>query len=91
MWRQHGRSGTDGELVTELEAGDPPVQLVVEDDGWLLLRLLDGAQGWIEPASAQLEASDAPNADELADPAHLRADAFIDVLTSFEGVPYVWG
>lgn len=86
LWRQHGRSGTDGEVVTELEAGDPPVQLVVAEGGWQLLRAFDGAQGWIE--QAELAAVDAPDGafDGDVDP-----DRFVAEVLRFLDAPYVWG
>ncbi len=91
LWRQHGREGADGELVTELEAGDPPVQVVaVLEDAWTLLRLADGAQGWVHENGRGLDAADAPR-DELADGAQVDVDRFIDTAESFVDVPYVWG
>lgn len=88
LWRQHGLSGVKGELVTELEADDPPVQVVVEDDGWQLVRLLDGARGWIE---AQELAPDDPPPSDVADARRIDVDGFVASLLGFEGVPYVWG
>ncbi|MCW2961271.1 MAG: hypothetical protein JWM90_1658 [Thermoleophilia bacterium] len=88
LWRQHGRSGSDGEIVTELEAGDPPFQVVTTDDGWQLVRLADGAQGWIE---AQDHAPAAAPTDTLSDASRVDVEAFLEQLLSFEGVPYVWG
>lgn len=90
LWRQHGRRGADGELVTDLEAGDPPVRVVVEDSGWSLLRLVDGAQGWIESGLGRLEPGDAPQ-PSIADASRIDVDAFVAELLAFEGVPYVWG
>ncbi|MBC7460483.1 MAG: C40 family peptidase [Thermoleophilia bacterium] len=94
LWRQHGLDETDGELVTELEAGDPAVQLIVaEDGGWQLVRALDGAQGWIrtrdlgaalsppdQPDVSRLQATDTVDAGRLA----AEALALLDT-------PYVWG
>lgn len=88
LWRQHGRSGAAGELVTELEAGDPPFQVVTTDEGWQLLRLADGAQGWI-PARA-LVPIDGDREPTPARPA-LDRDAFVRTLLEFAGAPYVWG
>jgi cell wall-associated NlpC family hydrolase len=90
LWRQHGKAGADGEVVTQLEAGDPPIQVIVEDEGWLLLRLADGAQGWIEGGRDELEPADAPR-DDLADASRVDVDAFVDAVLSFTGAPYVWG
>jgi cell wall-associated NlpC family hydrolase len=88
LWRQWGRSGTAGEVVTELEAGDPPVQVVTLDAGWQLVRTVDGAQGWVDDAAA-LEAAHAPSA--AAGPLHVDTEAFVAAVLGFEGVPYVWG
>lgn len=90
LWRQHGRSGAAGEVVTQLEPGDPPVQVVAEDEGWLLLRLADGAQGWVELPREALAAADAPP-EELADASRIDVARFIEIVLGFEGVPYVWG
>ncbi|MCW2921209.1 MAG: pgdS [Thermoleophilia bacterium] len=91
LWRQHGREAADGELVTELEAGDPPVQVVaVIEDAWTLLRLADGAQGWVSQDGRGLDPADAPR-DELADGALVDVDRFIETAESFVDVPYVWG
>lgn len=90
LWRQHGRAGADGELVTELEAGDPPVQVVVAEEGWLLLRLADGAQGWFEGDAHELAAAAAPSRDH-ADPARVDVDAFVAAALAFTDAPYVWG
>ena len=90
LWRQHGRSGSDGEVVTQLEAGDPPLQVVVEDDGWTLVRLADGAQGWIDVVAAQLAPTDAPDA-QLADATRVDPEAFVAAALEFLRVPYVWG
>ncbi len=90
LWRQHGRAGTDGELVTDLEAGDPPLQVVVEDGGWRLVRLLDGAQGWLDPSAPQLAPADAPG-DAVRDTARVEREAFVQAALAFEGAEYVWG
>jgi cell wall-associated NlpC family hydrolase len=90
LWRQHGRSGADGEVVTELEAGDPPLQLVVEDEGWQLVRLADGAQGWLEPAVGELAAAEAPDS-KLTDTSVVDVERFVETVLGFEGAPYVWG
>lgn len=90
LWRQHGRSGADGEMVTQLEVGDPPLQVIVSDAGWLLLRLADGAQGWIEADADRLLPAAAPG-DGLAATDGVDVDAFVDEVLSFEGAPYVWG
>lgn len=96
LWRQHGRAGADGELVTELEAGDPPVQvIVVIDDAWTLLRLADGAQGWIAEDGHGLDPADPPQASRAADGtvdvARVDVDRFVETAQSFLDVPYVWG
>jgi hypothetical protein len=88
LWRQHGRAGSDGELVTELEAGDPAVQLVVEEDGWQLVRLHDGAQGWVEQRT--FAPAERPSAD-TADAARVDVEGFIAAALEFEGASYVWG
>ncbi len=90
LWRQHGRQGADGELVTELEAGDPPVQvIVVIEDAWTLLRLTDGAQGWISEDGRGLDpAADAP---APVDVEQVDVDRFVDTAMSFLDIPYVWG
>jgi len=87
LWRQHGCAGSDGELVTEVEAGDPPVQVVVADAGWLLLRLADGAQGWIEPHAAVLAGASAP----VERPDRVAREAFVHEVLQLEGATYVWG
>ncbi|MCW2972830.1 MAG: cell wall hydrolase [Thermoleophilia bacterium] len=94
LWRQHGLDEADGELVTELEAGDPAVQLVVADDGgWQLVRALDGAQGWIRTRDLgpALSSTDLPDVSRVqstdtVDPAGLAAEALRLLDT-----PYVWG
>jgi cell wall-associated NlpC family hydrolase len=90
LWRQHGRSGADGEVVTEVEAGDPPLQLVVEDDGWQLVRLADGAQGWLEPDAGELAKAAAPG-EALRDTSRVDVERFVETVLAFEGAPYVWG
>jgi cell wall-associated NlpC family hydrolase len=90
LWRQHGRAGADGEVVTQLEIGDPPVQVVVEDDGWTLVRLADGAQGWVDVAVEALAVAETPAA-ELADVARVDPESFVAAALEFTGVPYVWG
>ena len=90
LWRQHGRAGADGELVTELEAGDPPVQVVTTADDWTLVRLLDGAQGWAAPGEAPTEAAEAPGAD-VRDATRVDVTRFVDTALAFAEIPYVWG
>jgi hypothetical protein len=91
LWRQHGREGADGELVTELEAGDPPVQVIaVIEDAWTLLRLADGAQGWIAEDGRGLDPADTPR-DTIADAVSVDVDRFVATAESFMDVPYVWG
>lgn len=91
LWRQHGRSGADGELVTELEAGDPPVQLVVDEDGWRLVRTRDGAMGWLDPGAGALgEPADAEG-PEPGEPSRADVDAFVASALEFLDAPYVWG
>ncbi|MCW2925354.1 MAG: hypothetical protein JWM98_2758 [Thermoleophilia bacterium] len=88
LWRQHGLDGADGELVTEVEDGDPPLQLVVAEEGWQLLRLADGAQGWVR--ECELVPCDAP-AGDLGDATRVEVERFLAELVGLEGVPYVWG
>lgn len=90
LWRQHGRSGADGELVTELVDGDPPVQIITTEQGWLLVRAVDGAQGWVEPMSGALEPVERPEGD-LADAARVDVEAFVARAQAFANVPYLWG
>lgn len=91
LWRQHARSGADGELVTEVEAGDPPLQVVTVDDGWALVRLLDGAQGWVAAQDvADSAAVPEPNPKTL-DVGRVDLDAFVAAATELLDVPYVWG
>jgi cell wall-associated NlpC family hydrolase len=89
LWRAHGRAGDEvGELVTELIAGDPPVQVVITHDGWSLVTAADGATGWVEP-SVELTDSAARPATiirHVADP-----DRIADMAEEFIGVPYRWG
>lgn len=89
LWRQHGRSGVEGEVVTQFEAGDPAVQVVVEDDGWQLVRSADGAQGWAEPG-VQLAPASAPSDDDF-DASRVDVETFVGSLLGFLDVPYVWG
>ena len=90
LWRQYGHAGVQGELVTELEAGDPPVQLVVQQEGWRLVRLLDGAQGWLDPQAPQLQPTDPP--DELVrDTARIDREQFVVAALELDGADYVWG
>ncbi|MCW2928873.1 MAG: pgdS [Thermoleophilia bacterium] len=92
LWRQHGRADADGELVTEVEAGDPPLQLVVEDGGWRLVRLADGAQGWIDPGAAPASLEEAsPPEPSLRETSRVDVDEFLEIALSFTDVPYVWG
>lgn len=98
LWRQHGRVGETGELVTELESGDPPLQMVVLEQGWRLVRLLDGAQGWLspdapalDPLAAAASASTSPDLDDLRDTAKVDPLAFVAAALEYEGVEYVWG
>jgi hypothetical protein len=90
LWRQHGAGAAqDGELVTQLLEGDPPVQILAQLEGWQLVRSIDGATGWIEPRDHALEPhEDAPgrNPAEAFD-----AEAFITAVEGFIGVPYRWG
>ena len=93
LWRQHARSGADGELVTELAAGDPPVQLMTTEDGWQLVRALDGAQGWVAEGElgSELAASDAPQPARLTSTDAVDARQFVAELERLLDVPYVWG
>jgi cell wall-associated NlpC family hydrolase len=90
LWRQHGRSGSDGELVTELAAGDPPVQIVTTEQRWRLARAVDGAQGWIDSATGALRAASSPD-EQLEDGTSIDVDAFVEAALALQDVPYVWG
>lgn len=90
LWRQHGRSGAAGELVTELEVGDPPVQLVVDEDGWRLVRTWDGALGWLHPEAEALAAATTPDTAP-GEPSGADVDAFVASAIEYLDVPYVWG
>jgi hypothetical protein len=90
LWRQHGRSGASGELVTELAHDDPPVQVVVDEHGWRLVRTADGAQGWLEPRAATLVPAPAPD-PQLPDSSRVDVDRFVEAALEFEGAAYVWG
>ena len=91
LWRQHGDLS---ELVTQVAAGDPPFQVVTEYDGWQLVRLVDGATGWInshlaaDGAPAFASAS-APH-DQLA-ARSVAADDFVEAARALLDVPYHWG
>lgn len=92
MWRQRGCSGSRGELVTELQPGDPPVRLVVDDAGWRLVRTWDGAMGWLDPTAAPLGAVVEVELDAVGCDATLAdADGFVEQALGFLDVPYVWG
>jgi len=88
LWRQHGKAAAAGELVTEVEAGDPPLQIVVTEEGWQLVRLADGAQGWVRELTRDLAPAAAP---VLAAADSVDVEAFATAVESLEGVPYVWG
>jgi cell wall-associated NlpC family hydrolase len=86
--------------VTELEAGDPAVQVVMEApaaagaEPWTLVRLLDGAQGWAAPGNAPTEAAAAPTMEagsDVRDTTRVDVDRFVDTALAFADVPYVWG
>jgi hypothetical protein len=84
LWREHGKRGVDGEMVTELELGDPPVQVVVDIDGWSLIRTYDGAQGWI--VQTQLEPTTGAFFTNFTPTGTIE-----DEVLTFLDVPYVWG
>lgn len=90
LWRQHGRSEATGELVTELQAGDPPVQVVTTEAGWQLVRTADGAQGWLAPDAPTLDPTDAPPA-ELHHTNAVDLDSLVDAALAHLDAPYVWG
>lgn len=91
LWRQHGDLS---ELVTEVIAGDPPLRVITEHDGFHLVQLVDGATGWARDADiAGAAACDAPDSVAAAaraqadvDPAQLVASA-----QTFLDTPYHWG
>lgn len=87
LWRQHDDEG--GELVTDVIAGDPGLQVVSELRGWQLVRLVDGATGWVAPLTGQLEP--APAAALRGEVANVEPDGFASVVEAFVGVPYRWG
>lgn len=89
LWRHHGQAGDEaGELVTELLAGDPPVQVVIEHDGWALVSAADGATGWVEPATDLTQLAARPSAilRYVDHPTRIA-----DMAEEFIGVPYRWG
>lgn len=96
LWRQHGSYGEDGEVVTEVIAGDPAVQVVTSHAGAWLIRTCDGATGWVvDPAAAS--AVSAPAWTGAAAPAdaiasnEVPAAAFVAAARELLGVPYAWG
>ena len=94
LWRQHGLDEADGELVTELEAGDPAVQLIVADDGgWQLVRTLDGAQGWIRTRDLgpALSSTDLPDVSRVQATDIVAPDRLATEAVALLDTPYVWG
>lgn len=89
LWRQHGFAGAEGELVTEIVAGDPGYQVVTVLDEWSLVRLLDGAMGWAAPGEAPGGATvEAPSGGDWR---VLRPGELVEVAQGFLDVPYRWG
>jgi cell wall-associated NlpC family hydrolase len=89
LWRQHGVGAPDGELVTEALEGDPALQVVSEHDGWQLVRLIDGAQGWVAPETAAF--GDVVPAPDTGDVASVDREALAVFVEGMLGVPYRWG
>jgi cell wall-associated NlpC family hydrolase len=91
LWRQHGRAGHDGELVTELAADDPPVQVVtIADDRWTLVRAADGAMGWLAPDSTALAPTDSPD-PAIHEHGQVDLESFVAAALALLDTPYVWG
>jgi hypothetical protein len=92
LWRQHGRDGAGGELVTDLLAEDLPVALLVEQDGWLLVDTFNGARGWIAPDDAAALRPAVPDLGPNAlTGAALDRESLVQAALALEGVPYAWG
>ena len=90
LWREHGVDGDEGEIVTQLIAGDPPLQIVADHDGWQLVRTLDGATGWI-PEHASLGEMVGEVPAWPADVSRLNRLAFVACAKELVGIRYVWG
>jgi len=92
LWRQHGALDDEGELVTEFEAGDPPVRALAEFEEWQLVQGADGATGWLAPEHAPaLLAGPPAAAPAMRADGNLDPDAVVREVQALMGTPYVWG
>jgi cell wall-associated NlpC family hydrolase len=94
LWRHRELEGDAGELVTEIVAGDPPFQVMVEREGWALVRLVDGATGWARQELAGSGAAVAHRPDaSMTDwrPAEFDTGAIAQRAEKMLDVPYRWG
>jgi hypothetical protein len=92
LWRQFGKAGADGELVTDMEFDDVPVNLVVQQDGWRLVESRHGARGWLTPETPELDGPIEFEIDHsLVSGEHLDRESFVERALELEGAPYVWG
>jgi hypothetical protein len=92
LWRQFGKSGAEGELVTDMEVDDFPVNLVVEQDEWRLVESWHGARGWLTPETPELHGPVVFEVERsLVTGEHLDRESFVERALELEGAPYVWG
>lgn len=88
LWRQHGCAGdAAGELVTQLVAGDPAIQVVAGWDGWQLVRTLDGATGWLEPGVELGSGAVCPSSSGSG----VEVESFVAEVERLLGTGYAWG
>jgi hypothetical protein len=94
LWRHRGHEGDEGELVTEIVAGDPPFQALIERDGWSLVRLIDGATGWARQelvgATNTVEQAPGPQVTDWR-ASNFDVAAIADTAESLLTIPYRWG
>lgn len=83
LYRQHGSAE---EVVTQLAFGDPSVQIVSTLDDWKLIRVADGATGWLQPGIELDSASKFEHKETEFD-----AKSFVSSALAFVDAPYVWG
>lgn len=93
LWRQQGAAGAAGELVTEVVAGDPPVRVLTEFEGWQLLVLIDGASGWVTPdvtLGDHLPHGEVSR-EMIGDVTRIEPARFVQAVCDLRDTPYVWG